>query len=114
MYNGNKIMTILTQDQCREWIAALRSGEYIQGKWKLSRQKDGVTTYCCLGVVASKVLGVGNTLAGGMLRDISGNLDYLSNREQTILIRMNDTEDKDFNAIALYIEDNILPKLPVS
>jgi hypothetical protein len=80
---------------------------------KLSRQKDGVTSYCCLGV-ASKVLGIGNTFAGGMLRDISGDLDYLPNREQTILIRMNDTEDKDFNAIALYIEDNILPRLPVS
>lgn len=30
------------------WVAALRSGEYKQGKYRLQRDDD---TYCCLGVL---------------------------------------------------------------
>lgn len=32
------------------WIAALRSGEYKQGMGSLCRIKEGVKSYCCLGV----------------------------------------------------------------
>jgi len=37
----------------KEWIKALRSGEYKQGKGKLCRSEDGGETYqyCCLGVL---------------------------------------------------------------
>ena len=37
----------------RKWIAALRSGEYKQGKEELCRVNENkVETYCCLGVAA--------------------------------------------------------------
>lgn len=36
-----------------KWAAALRSGEYTQGKWSLCRlDPDGEAQYCCLGVLA--------------------------------------------------------------
>lgn len=38
-------------DNAKKWIAALRSGEYQQGKGKLKFiNNDGVAFYCCLGV----------------------------------------------------------------
>lgn len=40
----------LTRTQCIEWIAALRSGEYKQGKDVLYNQSTDC--YCCLGVLA--------------------------------------------------------------
>lgn len=33
------------------WIAALRSGDYAQGKGKLGRREFGAHEYCCLGVL---------------------------------------------------------------
>ena len=36
----------------QEWLAALRSGEYAQGKHALAMTKPGgAVTYCCLGVL---------------------------------------------------------------
>ena len=36
-----------------EWVAALRSGEYLKGVGRLARidLDDGVASYCCLGVL---------------------------------------------------------------
>lgn len=35
-----------------QWVAALRSGKYVQGRGALRHQgHDGVDTYCCLGVL---------------------------------------------------------------
>ena len=35
-----------------KWLAALRSGEYLQGAHRLKRtDADGQTAYCCLGVL---------------------------------------------------------------
>ena len=33
------------------WISALRSGEYDQGRGVLHYERDGVHSYCCLGVL---------------------------------------------------------------
>ena len=45
----------MTQEQVenvKKWIAALRSGEYEQGRYALrQRQLDGRCRYCCLGVL---------------------------------------------------------------
>jgi hypothetical protein len=34
-----------------EWVAALRSREFTQGKGVLRRKRGGVDSYCCLGVL---------------------------------------------------------------
>lgn len=44
------------------WVAALRSGEYIQGKGALARMDGDVTRYCCLGVLCEVALKSGLTL----------------------------------------------------
>lgn len=41
----------LTRKQCIDWIEALESGEYKQGKGVL--HDDETNTYCCLGVLAT-------------------------------------------------------------
>ena len=35
----------------KEWIKALRSGNYAQGKTRLHSESGGKHTYCCLGVL---------------------------------------------------------------
>lgn len=40
----------MTLEDKNEWIAALRSGDYIQGRELLMKTDEGVTTSCCLGV----------------------------------------------------------------
>jgi len=36
----------------QQWVAALRSGEYLQGRGKLERvEEDGTSYFCCLGVL---------------------------------------------------------------
>jgi len=45
----------------REWVAALRSGKFMQGTGRLVRKVDGAPRYCCLGVaceVFSERLGI--------------------------------------------------------
>lgn len=46
----------------QKWIDALTSGEYKQGRNQLKKEKDGVTRYCCLGVLCelANKEGVGN------------------------------------------------------
>jgi len=41
----------LTRDEKKDWLEALRSGEYKQGKGKLRRTVKGEVRHCCLGVL---------------------------------------------------------------
>lgn len=36
-----------------QWLAALRSGEYTQGRGQLSLEVEGVMHHCCLGVLCN-------------------------------------------------------------
>jgi hypothetical protein len=91
------------------WVAALRSGEYKQGRDQL-RTPGG--SFCCLGVLAetvgarrdgyryhfegdthSRSLDVPETLVGGL--------------EQSALIDMNDDAEEPFSVIADWIEANV-------
>lgn len=91
-----------------KWIAALRSGEYRQGRHAL-RKADG--SYCCLGVLC-EVAGVKLDVAGEFPE---GAADYgpitalgICNSRQTILIGMNDGFlPKPFSEIAKWIERNV-------
>lgn len=50
------------QEVMREWVSRLRSGDYIQGKGKLSyTQDDGVRKHCCLGVLTDMAIEAGVT-----------------------------------------------------
>lgn len=108
----------------QDWLAALRSGQYKQGRHLLNTMTaTGAIEYCCLGVlcdVANKKHGIPLTkkngrIAGGSLVDQkavwkashladAGNLKPLS--EYTSLTDLNDTEKATFNQIADYIEAN--------
>jgi hypothetical protein len=41
----------MSDDLVKKWVAALRSGEYKQGKGYLKYVEGGKTLYCCLGVL---------------------------------------------------------------
>lgn len=41
----------MNEEVKKKWVAALRSGEYKQGKDQLKTERYGECTYCCLGVL---------------------------------------------------------------
>lgn len=98
----------------KKWVEALRSGKYKQGKYGL-RSKDDC--WCCLGVGADvmgctwrQVNPMWQTASVGGFYDVNVlpvplvaefGLDYVA---QVVLVKMNDSEGKDFNQIADYIE----------
>jgi hypothetical protein len=100
-----------------KWVAALRSGEYKQGQFQLCTSPDSELhpggdgpVYCCLGV-ANKIFGLGCSdddvhlfayLGFGCTEPI-----LLDQMTQNKLVRFNDDEGWDFNAIASWIEANL-------
>lgn len=92
-----------------EWVKALRSGDYEQGKDRLhDKFRD---TFCCLGVLAAVVPEIG---ADQIRNDSKYNLTPcslciagLSQSEQTMLISMNDAHADTFAQIADYIEASL-------
>lgn len=64
-----------------QWCAALRSGDYPQGRNRLrSELPDGMLTYCCLGVLTDLAVAAGVTTweQESTLDLLSGNGYYLS------------------------------------
>lgn len=121
----------------KKWIAALRSGEYKQGRDALVQKTGKGLRYCCLGVLCDiskdefNLKPDGNVFVdrfGGRF-SISLPLDlsnYLSLREESeynmafedVLVNLNDGSNRPvfekkrkFSTIANYIEKNILPRL---
>lgn len=99
-----------------EWLPALRSGEYQQGKGRLRRFDD---TFCCLGVAADLLVRAGvlpawkvtkgessYQCAGmtGALGESAYRRTGISNDLQSALIDLNDSEGKSFPEIADFIE----------
>jgi hypothetical protein len=85
-----------------KWVAALRSGEYRQGKHML---RDG-DRYCCLGVLCS-INGMGfHGDAGSYLGPRQSSRVGLDRETQTELANMNDL-GVPFPAIADHIEANL-------
>jgi hypothetical protein len=92
------------------WVAALRSGEYEQGR----RQLRAGDTYCCLGVlcvVASIPL---NGIGTSCVSPSGADLDYRPLRDLLgdrggagELMAMNDLDRRSFAQIAAYIEANL-------
>ena len=100
---------MLTENQ-QKWVAALRSGDYEQGRGSLQRGDK----YCCLGVacVVAEINGVSVTkfegeIDGGGLWSQKAVKDWvgLSDKEGR-LISANDRDEWSFAEIADLIESN--------
>ena len=103
----------------KKWLAALRSGEYKQGRGVLRRRRRGVDRYCCLGVLAdlaapkkwgeshgkSEAFGHGGSSVGRLRAPFRERLG-MSHKHQETLINMNDS-GKRFPTIAKWIEENL-------
>jgi hypothetical protein len=106
-------------DLIKKWVAALRSGEYKQGKGTLHNTTDN--TYCCLGVlgrvwglkqyksaIEPRLCGYGSSATNFLDDEDFGKLaPKKSLAVQSDLARMNDS-GKSFEAIADWIEENLL------
>lgn len=94
--------TKLDEPTKESWCQALRSGRYKQGKHLLQTPNG----YCCLGVLANEA---------GMLIDerCEGSLHSTRDTFQVdadasaLLMAMNDQQDKSFDEIADWIEENL-------
>lgn len=99
----------MDKDLKARWVAALRSGEYTQGR---ARLRSAVNTYCCLGVLC-EVMGepavsdVDGYLYDGQSLWLSDGLvdeSGISNAGHSECMRLNDAEKASFADIASYIE----------
>lgn len=96
-----------------KWLAALRSGEYKQGRQQLVNIKLGNSTYCCLGVACS-IVGISDDVMGsngepGELKGYLGKIPIVLRDRQYGIVKtltaMNDTERLSFKKIANWIEE---------
>lgn len=103
-----EITNKLPEDFKKKWVAALRSGEYKQGKGTLYRENND--THCCLGV-ACRIAGMENdTIAALDYIPIRYNIpDFLIGEEEIplTLSSMNDEKVLPFTEIADWIEKHL-------
>jgi hypothetical protein len=95
---------MITQAQKDKWVQTLTSGNYKQGHGILKNRLDG---YCCLGVFLQENFGTVYPFTGTDKSSYGWLHEKLSYDTVNALIRMNDTEKKDFTFIAEWIEDNV-------
>jgi hypothetical protein len=108
----------------KDWITALRSGEYEQGRGQLRSQlslpyEEAEYAYCCLGVAADVAIKTGKLDAqwNDSLLDVPSEVTLslvlpdgilplfgLTGISQDTLVEMNDIEGASFTVIADYIE----------
>lgn len=99
-----------------QWVAALRSEKYKQGRGRL---RGGGNVFCCLGVLCDILPGVkwdgfrayipGSpypSVASCLPDDIDSLVGWIPDEAVTTLVNMNDT-GKSFEEIAYYIEENL-------
>jgi hypothetical protein len=97
-------MIQFTKELKNRWVAALRSGEYEQGRLKLKVDDK----YCCLGVLAE----VAGILGSRDTPECDGEVsclwsEGLSSGVQHELYSMNDSQQLSFAQIADYIAANV-------
>jgi len=118
--------TLKGNDLLREWIKALRSGEYKQAKQVL--HSTAYNSYCCLGVLCKvanveiddtiKRNGGDEYIAQDVLEKMEVDLDKFefldiesetakSHKGQSAFACMNDKLNKDFEYIANFIENQM-------
>ena len=100
----------MTPTEFNNWLDALRSDAYAQGRSALMRDTPGAPpTFCCLGVWAYVNDPERLTPDGQHRRSYQGNAHYLPDTiidrvTQSHLAEMNDQEHKTFAEIADYLE----------
>lgn len=103
-------------ERVEAWIAALRSGKYVQVTGGLRGEGDGGTGYCCLGV-ACKIAHPRYFSSEAYAQDSSYMPpDYaaeygIDQRDQEDLSALNDDYGRTFAEIADVIESDILPRV---
>lgn len=74
-------------DNAKAWVAALRSGDYPQGKRTLKRaEESGGASYCCLGVACAlykEVTGQGEWVPA---KNIEDNLEFRASPEAPVSV----------------------------
>lgn len=106
-------MKTLTKEQKDKWVAALRSGEYKQGKGYL--HENSSNTYCCLGVLCETLEFERIEGCGQISYYIDSNGEYFNanlydtyNIEENYLIDLNDEAHASFTEIADWIEEKVV------
>lgn len=98
----------LPEDFKQKWVAALRSGEYKQGKYVLYCR--AIDSFCCIGV-AGKIKGVSLEEMEGKSNPGSDKVYKscinLGDSFVRTLTLMNDYQGKSFSDIADWIEQNL-------
>jgi hypothetical protein len=102
-----------------QWLTALRSGEYKQGRGRLRKSDD---SYCCLGVLCD-ISGKGTWIKNPDREHYTFDLGHhhrlstflskeiedavgLTSTDTNLLIKLNDSEGASFEQIAEYIEEH--------
>ncbi len=127
MNSKDELIYKLDPELKSKWLKALRSGKYMQGRGRLCSLYRGISTYCCLGVLADVIdpkdwesFLVHNswkhmTTSLSSSSDIDKNTynvlkQVSTNSLKTVenhLIFMNDSQGKTFPEIADWIEQNL-------
>ncbi len=101
----------MTAEQKAQWVAVLRSGEWVQGKRRLhSTMGGGQTVHCCLGV-ADELFTLESKSVSHLSSEetiAASETIFLPMRDQSRLINANDS-GKTFAEIADIIESEIHP-----
>lgn len=99
-YDWTEVVQPITDEEVRQWTAALRSGNYTQGYTQLRRDD----CFCCLGV-ANEVFKLGLPDSRGILADeYSAKATRLPEVLQQDLYEINDRREWSFSEIADYID----------
>jgi hypothetical protein len=114
---------MIDQETKDKWIAALRSGNYKQGKTQLRRDDETGSEFCCLGVLC-EVMGKETCTSYGLGTEaylfswpdgaprkftVSLPFDVIDETTQYSLMEFNDDCAWSFSMIADWIEENIKP-----
>lgn len=103
----------------KKWLAALRSGEYVQGIRKLCQIGEEYDHFCCLGVLCDILVRDGlidPPKDGNLLKydneyfELSSTIRSLvdmNTETHNILVHMNDDDGCSFSKIADWIEKNL-------
>lgn len=94
----------------KDWIAALRSGKYKQGRWCSVQPDNAGYLFCCMAVagVVNKGLADMDTMQTNSYTNLPKAINGgHSNETVKVLINMNDAQNRSFAEIADYIEENL-------
>lgn len=114
----------------QEWVDALRSGDYKQNYYTLTKANDegNPTCFCVIGVLADILYKQGYATRRKLHTEIDTRFiyvfglyesstqippKYVDGMHQMLLINMNDSKKYSFDELADYIEENIIGPLIV-